>query len=864
MAEHTAPGDAAPGLPEADQPGPAVGHPDAAAGLPTMAGQGAAPQPGDGQRATSGRARLPLALGMLGVGLAALLAPTVPVALPLELRWAAAMLLFVLLPGWLLVRVLLPTRPGVSLDGALLALGAGYSVAILLGLALHTLFRPIAPWQIALGGGLVVVALAVAASRTAVSRLSETRGPASRNGRGQTAPGPSWLVNGWPVLLILVFAAPLRLFDLGWSEFQGDEARVLLRAMAALQGAEGALAAHRKVPGEVLLAYLFAGSLGQTVESLARLPYAIAGVGAVLAFYSLARTLLGGAAALVSGLLLAVNGYFVAFGRILQYDSLSFFLGIAGLLCCWQFGRGTSITRRTDAASQENAGSRADAGSQEDAGSRAGVASQHDGQPDADPAVPLFPDDAPPGNLSPAESIPWALLGALLLSGAALVALGAIFLVPPALLLAWPGLVRHHRSWRVLAAWAWPVVPGALAAALVFGGGTGSTGAGSSGVWSYLGPRFGAGAPYWNGAALLQSANHYVSSPYLWVMLLCGAFALVMGLISAALVAPGRDTLARFGVALAFAALSWSNPRVALVIGVLLAVALVVRAPAQHLAQYLGPPLGMRVALLWAAGPLFVHLFLIRVPGTHFREAFPGLILLVAGLAVPALAGMWARSLVGGLFAALIISVGHYSWVSLVQRAPEYQTTYPANRHPLDWTARDGRGIGGVFGAVHRHGWKALGVRIADGTLPSAYTTNESPGIAAWYIRQPQGCEGALEIVFRAQKTPQDRNLSVPVPVPAGYQTRGQVRVDGRVTINVQQPPTVSARIGDIVDEAYTARFDQELASVWRPVGELYRADLGAAAARRGCPPVIRPPVPPPAPESPVPTSPAPDGAAQP
>jgi 4-amino-4-deoxy-L-arabinose transferase-like glycosyltransferase len=784
------------------------------------------------------------------------------VPLPLEVRWGVAMLLFVLLPGWLLVRVLLPARPAANLDTALLTLGAGYSVAILLGLALHTLFRPIAPWQLAAGGGLVVVALALAAARTAV-----TRGTSMSDGWGQQAPGrspdgsgangdlhrlparlrtllptwlpgrlPSWLVNGWPVLLVLAFAAPLRLFDLGWSEFQGDEARVLLRAMAALQGGEGALAAHRKVPGEILLAYLFAGSLGQTVESLARLPYAIAGVGAVLAFYSLARKLLGGAAALVSGLLLAVNGYFVAFGRILQYDSLAFFLGIAGLLCCWQFGRGTG------AAGQKGA----------------------DGQTTtATAASPIststIPDDVPAGNLSPAEAVPWALLGALLLSGAALVALGAVFLVPPALLLAWPGLVRHRRSWRVLAAWAWPVVPGALAAVLVFGGGTGSTGAGSSGVWSYLGPRFGAGAPYLNGAALLQSANHYVSTPYLLVMLFCGAFALVMGLISAALVAPGRDTLARLSLALLVAALSWSNPRMALVIGVLLAVALVVRAPARHLAQYLGPPLGMRVALLWAAGPLFAHLFLIRVPGTHFREAFPGLILIVAGLAVPALAGAWARSLVGGLFAALIISVGHYSWVSLAQRVPEYQTTYPANRHPLDWSGRDGRGIGGVFGGVHRHGWKALGVQIADGTLPSGYTTNESPAIAAWYIRQPQGCEGALDIVFRAPKTPHDRNLSVPVPVPAGYQTRGQVRVEGRVTIAVQQPPTVVARIGDIVAEAYTARFDQELSSAWRPVGELYRADLGAAAARRGCPPVIKSPVTPPTPETPVP-----DGAAQP
>jgi 4-amino-4-deoxy-L-arabinose transferase-like glycosyltransferase len=627
--------------------------------------------------ATPAGVRVPLVAGALGVVLAALLAPGVPLPLPLDVRWVGAFVLFVLLPGSLLVRILLPSRSLLRLDTVLLMLGAGYGVAILLGLALHTLFRPIAPWQIAAGGGLVVVALALAAARRAAmpsagcappARDEPTR-PGGRLGRVR-----AWLAASWPVLLLLAVAAPLRLFDLGWSEFQGDEARVVLRAMAALQGAEGALAAHRKVPGEILLAYVFAGSLGQIVEQVARLPYALSSVGAVLAFYSLARKLLGGLAGLIAGLLLAVNGYFVAFGRILQYDSLAFFLGIVGLLCCWQFGRGSGRAN------------------------------------DDEPPAPASPDEPPSAQLSPAQAVPWAVLGALLLSGAALVALGAIFLVLPALLLAGPGLLQmvRRRSWAVLAAWSWPVLPALLAAVLVFG--ESGSGEGPRGVWSYLGPRFGGGAPYWNGPDLLVSANHYLSSPYLLVMMLCGMFALVMGLISVLTAEPGRCVLVRLGVAIALAALSWSNPRVALAVAAALAVALVVQAPSRQLAHYLGPPLGMRVALLWAAGPLFAHLFLIRVPGTHFREAFPGLILITVGLAVPALVHPRARLFLTGLFAVLVIGSGDYAWVTLVQRVPEYQITYPANRHMLDWSGREGRGLGGVFGAVHRHGWKALGV----------------------------------------------------------------------------------------------------------------------------------------------------------
>ena len=738
----------------------------------------------------------PLGAGLAGLVLAALLAPAQPLPIPIELRWALAFLLFVVLPGWLLVGLQVPARPGEHLETALLATAAGYAQAILLGLALHAAFRPIAPWQIATGGALLVLALAVATARRGaptprplphfgVAGEGAIRFPLPR-ARGRGLGGRGHL---WPVLLIVVVAAPLRLLDLGWSEFQGDEARVVLRALAALQGADGALAAHRKVPGEILLTYLFAGSLGQIVEHVARLPFALAGVGAVLAFYSLARKLLGGPAALAAALLLAVNGYFVAFGRILQYDSLAFFLGIAGLICCWRFGRAA-----------------------------------HDPRPD---------DRAP---------IVWAFLGALLLSGAALVALGAVFLVPPALALAWPGLLQHARarpgtrSWQVLIAWAWPIIPALLAAVMVLGASDPTDG--PSGIWSYLGPRFGGERPYWNGALFVQTANHYLSSPYLLTMLGAGALAMALGLVRAARGLDSRGVVIRLALAILLAALTWDRSRVALALGAVLALALVLQAPGRRA----GPDLGMRVALLWAAGPLFAHLLLIRVPGTHVREAFPGLILVLAALAAPALARPRARFVVGALLAALVLGAGHYAWVTLVRRQPEYQITYPADRHPLDWTDRDGRGIGGVFGTVHRHGWKALGVLAADGRFPGDYGTNESPAISAWYLRRPQGCEGTLAYVFRAPRTPQDRNLAGPVPLPAGYQTRGQVRVQGRPTIAIQVPPASPVRLGDITAERYEARFDRELASVWRPVGELYRADLGAAATRRACVAGSRPP----------------------
>src|SRR5207253_2986753 len=114
---------------------------------------------------------------------------------------------------------------------------------------------------------------------------------------------------------------------------------------------------------------------------------------------------------------------------------------------------------------------------------------------------------------------------------------------------------------------------------------------------------------------------------------------------------------------------------------------------------------------------------------------------------------------------------------------------------------------------------------------------NESPAIAAWYVRRPQGCEGAIDYIFRVDRAPQDRNLALTVPLPGGYITRGRIRELGRSSISIQLPPIAAQRIGDLDGEAYTARFDQEWSSVWGPVGELYRADLGLAQAKRGCAP---------------------------
>ncbi|MCC6177244.1 MAG: glycosyltransferase family 39 protein [Chloroflexi bacterium] len=811
---------------------------------------------------------LVLALGALVI----VTEPLGPTAL--ATRWIAVYGLFVTVPGWLLTRGLLPPEAVTPPERILIALAAGYGLAILLGLALSSVFRPIVPWQITLGAVLLALGLAFwsglsprrfpapTSHRTHPSTSSSsgfrppTRPPlAPLNSQtstlGSSAPRHSRLallhsLRAQPLLLVALVAAPLRLFDLGWSEFQGDEARILLRAMAALQGEPGALAAHRKVPGEILLTYVFYGQLGAMTELVGRLPFALAGVLGVLAFAHLASILFGRPAGLIAGLLLAVNGYYVAFGRILQYDSLAFFLGTVGLLCCWRFGQAhvghvevvRSAVRTLD-----------DAAALPEGNAERVVPSRLASPPDRSTESADLNDwpGVVGGWMGRPETlhVAWAVLGALTLASAVLVALGAVFFLPPALLLVAPAFsARRRLSARTLLVWAiawgWPLLPAVLAAALIFTGGDspGGPSGGPSGVWSYLGPRLGGERPYWNADAFLRSANHYLSTPYLLVTVLAGAATVLLGLVDRLRAGRARVAAVQVGLALLIAGVAWGQPGVAATLGALVVLTLLILAP--------GQPLGRRVGLAWLAGPLLVHLLLIRFPGTHFREAFPGLVLLTGGLLAPLLtsvrasgrAANWralSRGVVTSGLVVLVLGSAHFGWVSYMQRWPEYQITYPQDRHPLDWSGTDGRGIGGVFGLVHAHGWKALGVLAANGVLPGGYATNESPAIAAWYVRQPQGCPGSLAYVFRAPRTPQDRNLAGPVPLPTGYVDGAWITVDGHRTIAIQMPPN-AARHQIALDAVPLAeQFDRDLTSPWRPIGNLYQPDLGAATARRAC-----------------------------
>jgi len=249
-------------------------------------------------------------------------------------RWdgmalAAAFVALWAAPGWLAVDALLPERRETdAVDRAVLALAAGLALLVLTG------WWTTAVWG-HLSAPLLVAGHLVTSSALAAMALR-------RGARGRPRPAGR---AAWAALVgVVVFGAALRLPNLGYSELQGDEAIVLAKAAALVDGRRDAYLVHKKGPAEILIAaqaYALRGGANDDVdgridERAARLPFALAMLVGLAAFYALGRAMFGWRVALVAGMLLGLNGFFVAFGRVVQYQAVVFALSAGALLCAFR------------------------------------------------------------------------------------------------------------------------------------------------------------------------------------------------------------------------------------------------------------------------------------------------------------------------------------------------------------------------------------------------------------------------------------------------------------------------------------------------------------------------------------------------
>ena len=236
----------------------------------------------------------------------------------------AGFILMCLLPGYLLTRRLLVEYHLVDwLETVALTVGMGFATLILGTLVVHYIPGQLTSAHLlVLYDGLILLLTLLIPSH---GRTDAIRADKLRSRR-------------WMLLLpLLLVGAFLRFWNLDYSEFQGDEARAMLMAAGAIRGEDGILFLHRKGPAEILVPMAFYALHGTTNELVSRLPFALANVAGLLSVYILTRRLFSDRwlASIVALGLLAVDGYLVAFGRIVQYQSLVVLMGALTAWCAY-------------------------------------------------------------------------------------------------------------------------------------------------------------------------------------------------------------------------------------------------------------------------------------------------------------------------------------------------------------------------------------------------------------------------------------------------------------------------------------------------------------------------------------------------
>jgi len=141
---------------------------------------------------------------------------------------------------------------------------------------------------------------------------------------------------------VMVPAVILRLFNLGYSDYQGDEIKALFLPGDG-QNFFSYLLDQRKGPVQFLITFLLKFINPDYTNQLlirlpfalagilSRLPFALAGILSVFFLYKLVEMHFGKRTALLSALLLGSNGFFVAFSRIVQYQSFTILFMILAL-----------------------------------------------------------------------------------------------------------------------------------------------------------------------------------------------------------------------------------------------------------------------------------------------------------------------------------------------------------------------------------------------------------------------------------------------------------------------------------------------------------------------------------------------------
>ena len=670
----------------------------------------------------------------VGVALAAALlyAP----ASPLWLRAPAALLLC-LLPGWLLATALLgrPASVYARLERLLYGLGAAYGVTFLVMLGLASLPGGVAPWAITASLAATSLLLAIWAGRLAAAGHALERPPRRA----------FWVA----LACVLLLGGVLRLTNLGYSEFQGDEARVLLRAGEVLAGYPNALYVHQKPPGEILMVAALFAQAGEINELWARLPFALAGLGALAAALLLGRRWAGLVGSAVAAALLAVDGYMIAFARIVQYQSIVILASLLLLLLL----DGARVDQRRLTGRLTLAGFIA----------ATGLLAHYDLLAIALPALYLLVELARSLRGGLRRLLPALGPGALLAAG-----LPALFFVA---WLRYPGFGEAYRyvvDERLGLQFPYNNLFDFLQRTLIY-----------SSVYAILIIAL---------VTLIYTGALYRRRFGMWAAVAAAAFVaggLAIGLTQPAwLKVGGRDLTLIAALPLA---------------GVALLRGLRVGERAAWL--WFG---SLFVAALFFIGKPDSHVYVFFVPWAL-------LVGLAVQAAVdawqPEPVAAWTMGAAGG---ALLLFLAGYPWLLFADAPAERLRLWEQKQPRAYWYPFAQPPERAIMGFPLRNGWKAAGVLYAEGALAGGFESNARPEVADWYTRAAASCpadEQHFLLTTTVEPTDDARLEQVRQEVEQTQRLAGVVTVAGNERLRIY----TQGGAGEVTDhpvEAYEAAFD--------------------------------------------------------
>jgi len=264
---------------------------------------------------------------LLGVAGATILA-NAGLAVPV-LRYGAAFALLWILPGCAWVLLIRERDSHLATEDTAIGLGLGLASVTLLTLLLHYVPGPLE---------ITTLLVAINVLLTLLIVLGWHR-PRHETVLQPARPEERQALMILPLLILVLIAVCYRAINLGYSEFQGDEGVIMGRAARLLTGDDAQLFYHHKGPPEILFPAATWALSGTINEWQARLPLACAGILGIVGFYMLARRWMSGRSALIAALLLSINGFYIGFGRIVQYQNLVFAGTTLGILSLWRWSR---------------------------------------------------------------------------------------------------------------------------------------------------------------------------------------------------------------------------------------------------------------------------------------------------------------------------------------------------------------------------------------------------------------------------------------------------------------------------------------------------------------------------------------------